>query len=915
MLNFSRRSYNGYDQSRNTLDRLDEDPIYEDQPTTNLRVVNGGLEPRHMRKGSYVEDDGGYAAPLGSPEGYSAVAAAFPVYGSKSGAAASDVSNRKRDAREQNSSSSSSSIPRPSGRSGRSGNARRSLIQGPQPQPHSQSSSSRSSKNHLPPNPASTVEAYRQQQQQLQQHYLSALTARQQGGRHSNQGIASSPSGFGRYSPPLEADEDAEDENMRASSRSIMIGFDSAGASSPAPVSGGVPSPSSTPQTGSSSPPVQTGGLAPFPGASGRRASASSTASSTGKRGYPSSSHYSQVSYVSTIPEEGSDFGRHGSYASSHVIPSSWGSPAGGLWIPGSHEELMSDGASSISKGSNSSKSRSDDYAEFDEGTTLVRQASLGRKQKPKLTEVVRTDSKSRGSRSEGGSHSSHSQARKGSVASSHKTDSKGSMRLTEKGTVLTVVNAGEISEEAQPPVPRVGFWQRLSQLSVKTGATDVAPKPLKFGSGKNSPEEAQEKGWTPPSASAPFGIGNINLAVPQATLNRPRPPRLNIDAVREAEARGSLTSLPELIRRATKLAAVLETGSRPDSRWGGSRAPSIMSTDTHHHGRYQESLSDILASFPPPLASSRRLSSRGTTWPLPGEFAYLQSGDPSEIRRRRKICGLPLWAFIVLVLLAIIVATAAVILPVQLVSMSKDKNKSSLTPDSCARSNPCLNGGIAAVESGKCSCICTNEFFGLTCAQSNDPACTTFTLTDTTNNQFLPRNVSLGLAVPRILTVSQPTFNVPIDTLALSNNFALQNTTCALQNALVTLNGRTAPLNKTDTVGLNGGPGSGFALDESVVDFGRVAVLYLASTSGMRQAVMARESLGAMFAAGKDYGSVKVDEGVTVDLTNLRISTGGGTTVVGGPSGRVRMAMHRRSAADDMRAHLIRRHKIHSTF
>ncbi|KAF3912700.1 hypothetical protein ABW21_db0206372 [Orbilia brochopaga] len=903
MLNFSRRSYTGYDQSRNTLDRLDEDPIYEDQPPTNLRVVNGGLDSRHMRKGSYVEDDG-YAVPLGSPEGYSAVAAAFPVYGSSKSGASPDVSSRRRDSKEQ----SSSSIPRPSGRSGRSGNARRSLIQGPQPQPHSQSSSSsRNTKPHLPPNPASTVEAYRQQQQQLQQHYLSTLSARQQAGRHSNQGIASSPSGFGRYSPPLEADEDAEDENMRASSRSIMIGFDSA--SSPAPVSGGLPSASSTPQTGSSSPPAQTGNLAPFP-SSGRRASASSTTSSQTKRGYPSSSHYSQVSYVSTIPEESSDFGRHGSYASSHAIPSSWGSGAGGLWIPGSSEELMSDGASSISKGS--SKSRGDDYGDFDEGTTLVRQASLGRKQKPKLTDVVRSDSKSRSSRSEG-THSSHSQARKNSVASSFKADFKasGARQLSEKPSVQSMISAGDVADETQP-APKVGFWQRLSQLSVKTGASDVAPKPLKFGgSGKNSPEDVQNQGWTPPSASAPFGPGNINLTVPQPALNRPRPPRLNIDAVREAEARGSLTSLPELIRRATKLAAVLETGSRPDSRWGGSRAPSIMSTDTHHHGRYQESLSDILASFPPPLASSRRLSSRGTTWPLPGDYGY--PGNDQQIKQRRKICGLPLWAFIVLVLLLIIVATAAVILPVQLVSMSKDKNnKSSLTSDSCARTNPCLNGGIADVENGKCACICTNQFFGPTCAQSNDPACTSFTIMDTTNGQFVNRNVSLGLAVPRLLTVSQSQYKVTIDASSLSNNFALQNTTCALQNALVTLNGRTAPLSKSDTVTPSSSLGSGVALDESVVDFGRVSVLYLASTIGMRQAVAARESLGATFSAGKDYGSVKVDDTISIDLTNLRISTGSGTTVVGGPDRKPKMLLHRRTAADDMRAHLIRRHKIH---
>jgi hypothetical protein len=46
------------------------------------------------------------------------------------------------------------------------------------------------------------------------------------------------------------------------------------------------------------------------------------------------------------------------------------------------------------------------------------------------------------------------------------------------------------------------------------------------------------------------------------------RPPKLDIDAVRAAEARGSLTSLPDLIRRATRLAALIDTGKRPASRF-----------------------------------------------------------------------------------------------------------------------------------------------------------------------------------------------------------------------------------------------------------------------------------------------------------------------------------------------------------
>ena len=47
------------------------------------------------------------------------------------------------------------------------------------------------------------------------------------------------------------------------------------------------------------------------------------------------------------------------------------------------------------------------------------------------------------------------------------------------------------------------------------------------------------------------------------------RPPQLDIDAVRAAEARGSITSLPDLIKRATRLAAMIEKGKRPASGLG----------------------------------------------------------------------------------------------------------------------------------------------------------------------------------------------------------------------------------------------------------------------------------------------------------------------------------------------------------
>ncbi|KAF3941337.1 hypothetical protein ABW19_dt0203439 [Dactylella cylindrospora] len=887
MQNFSRRSY---DRTGNTLDPLDEDPVYESKPTQVLRVVNGGIEPRHMRKGSYVEDDT-YSVPLASTEEYGTLPT-FPNY--TSGGVAPDVSgSRARDAKDQ------LGVPdtrRSSGRNGRSG-ARRSLILGPQPQPQLLS---QTYGNYQPapkprfPNPSSSVDYYRQQQQQ--QSY-----SRQS--RQSGQGLASP--GLGRYSPPLEADEDAEDENMR--SRSIMIGFEQPSPSGNASQWSTPPSGSNENSASSSSNSIPTIQSFPFPPPQPptvtptRRGSSSSNNSVQGKRAHPVSSYYSQASYaVSPIPEESSEYGRHGSFASSHAIPSSWGSGIPGLWIPNSNEELMSDGSSSISKGSG--KSRGNDYEDYDEGTTLVRQASMGRKTKPKLTNIHgpidRSDtSKSKSSRSETSS-TSQSQGKRNSIVSL-KLDSKISAK--EKAVAQPIGSPMEVVDDLTPP-PRIGFWQRLSQLSLRSNTPDMSPKPLRIPNG-SSPDLRNKEGQTPSSAG---GLGS-NLTVPQATLNRPRPPRLNIDAVREAEARGSLTSLPDLIRRATKLAAVLETGNRPDSRWGGSRAPSIMSTDTSgHNGQYQESLSDILASFPPPLASGRRLSSRGTAWPLPADMGYMRDADTPSVRRKRKICGLPLWAFIVIVLLGLVVITAAIILPIQLVGLSKnDDNKDALTSETCAASNPCLNGGLASVEDGKCTCVCTNEFFGEHCEESNDPACTSIIVQDTTPGQTVSRNVTFGSAIPRILGVADSKYKVPIDTLTLANTFALQNTTCALQNALVTLNGKTAPSSSSSS------SSTGFALDENVIDFGRVAVLYLAETVGMRESVDARENLGTVFANGQDYGVVDVNSSIEIDLTNLKITTSGGQTVVG--SARVKALLHKlKRASEEATSRIVRRHRIH---
>ncbi|KAK0956682.1 hypothetical protein LTS01_022713, partial [Friedmanniomyces endolithicus] len=84
------------------------------------------------------------------------------------------------------------------------------------------------------------------------------------------------------------------------------------------------------------------------------------------------------------------------------------------------------------------------------------------------------------------------------------------------------------------------------------------------------------------------------------------RPPRLNVDAVRDAEARGSLTSLPDLIMRATRLASNLDRGktaSRLGTHWvdGTVEDEKHQSSNSGSDKRRSGSISDMLASFPPP--------------------------------------------------------------------------------------------------------------------------------------------------------------------------------------------------------------------------------------------------------------------------------------------------------------------------
>lgn len=358
-----------------------------------------------------------------------------------------------------------------------------------------------------------------------------------------------------RYSQQSEDDDEFLSPNGHpsvSSSRSIFIGFDPNPPAALAGSLGLIPT----------FPPVPP----PIPSAPNRKSLGTNPPPSA-RRGI--SSYYSPQSLmVSPIPEE-PPLGRHGSYASSAAIPSSWDSGPIEFY---SRDDFLSD---------------SDEYESEmpididigvdieDEGGGLVRQASLGRKSRPVITEI-----KSPGGL-RGGSKSSSTESFKTSrgINASRSPASRSSPTLNPvAGSSISSLPIIRPGPQARSPVSSTTTSSANSpNLQPPIGyATDgygddqfVFPRRM-----SSSPGLEKEMGrLTPPS---PWEMNPTAMKFPPPAVGgfvdnhagRRVPPRLNLDAVREAEARGSLTSLPDLIRRATKLAAVLETG-RPDSRWG----------------------------------------------------------------------------------------------------------------------------------------------------------------------------------------------------------------------------------------------------------------------------------------------------------------------------------------------------------
>lgn len=301
-------------------------------------------------------------------------------------------------------------------------------------------------------------------------------------------------------------------------------------------------------------------------------------------------------------------------------------------------------------------------------------------------------------------------------------------------------------------------------------------------------------------------------------------------------------------------------------------------------------------------------------------------------------------------------VIAAAVLVPLEFFVfknfVNKDTPKSELSQ--CRDSLTCQNGGTNVISQGICSCICTNGFTGSDCSAGGSDGCTT---TDVGTGGSIISNVTLGKAVPRLIVGGNSNFSIPLTGTAVMAKFNSEDLSCIAQNSLVSFNGRSirrgeatikiqavdeqmdlagralvarespsaitvsvdpAPTTlvldlgsptatpdsddteeDTQTSGLpeatqtSSSPSSTFTVTEDVLDFARVAVLYVLQEEDASGAEQAQSSLQRFFTqAGRDSGvesdaasSVNLGGDNTVDLVSFKINLG--KDAVGGKTKR----------------------------
>lgn len=502
----------------------------------------------------------------------------------------------------------------------------------------------------------------------------------------------------------------------------------------------------------------------------------------TSRRG--ASSYYSNASFVSPIPEESDRSRSHGSYASSNAIPSSWGDDSPRFQFNEAESPRIEDDAFEEEEGRKSRDSHFDDNEE----QSLVRSASLGKRAKPQLITT----------RSSSGEKTEQLQRAQLEIAN---VRAKTAQDIA-KAMLGATVGAQAASKPPQAAGSRATVWPGLddNKENIPPQSTDRIAQAVTLDddTGNRTQQEQSSSANNPPSRSPDSGLARADSETrgySRMSAIR-RPPQLDMMAIKEADKRGSLTSLPDLIKRATRLAAMMEKGKRPASRLDDmSGFPSDeelgRAKPVARDARPASGISGMLAAFPSPLAVPQtEKPRRDSFWPVYGsDFGRSTPLARPPQKPPRRCCGLPLGWFIVMLFILACIIAAAVVVPLELLVFNKKSsaNTAQSALSSCQSNTTCANGGIVTATDNVCSCICTNGFMGSNCTIAGSDGCTTMSLNSTSGALT---NATLGTAIPRLVAQAQTNYSISLSTETILARFNEANLSCVAENALVTFDG-----------------------------------------------------------------------------------------------------------------------------
>jgi len=503
------------------------------------------------------------------------------------------------------------------------------------------------------------------------------------------------------------------------------------------------------------------------------------------------SAYYSNTSFVPPIPEEMSD--AHSSIASSHVIPESWGDGPPQYYMGGGIDEEDEDDA----QGGNSGRGSS--AGDHDDSSGLVRKGSHGKTRPPFLETMNSRDESDRGShmRELDWQAQEDERWRTGPPGTDPigRHNFRGNGRLNPQllysgyESDLSFLDSPRTQSRAQSPMPNL-------DAPAQPGVNPYFGTPSSGGS-PIDPRVGEILGHLE-KGGALASSGTASPSAPSISEKGfKRPPRLDLEEPKQGTGRGSATSLPELIRRATKLASNLDRG-KTASRIGMLDLLNAKEKEKEREkaAKGDGSISDMLAAFPSPSPTTPT-THRPSGWPTPsphGKSGLSRAQTPgydssvSQRQRRRKCCGLPVWAFVLLIIILLLLIAAAVIIPITLVVIPHEHKNKSPNLASCQTSLPCAHGGSTIIVNDQCRCICANGFLGSSCNTAADASCTTTDIPGADTSKTY-QNATVGDSIPRIFSASSNNFSIPLASYTLLSLFSAANLSCASENALVAFN------------------------------------------------------------------------------------------------------------------------------